>query len=68
VAFEGERITGFAPHEITRLGIARTFQNIRLFTNLSVLDNVRIAYHRTRATTFPRASSGPAGSPPVSGS
>ncbi|HSV93822.1 MAG TPA: ABC transporter ATP-binding protein, partial [Desulfobacterales bacterium] len=42
---EGERITGFAPHEITRLGIARTFQNIRLFTNLSVLDNVRIAYH-----------------------
>jgi len=45
VAFEGERITGFAPHEITRLGIARTFQNIRLFTNLSVLDNVRIAYH-----------------------
>ncbi len=45
VTFEGERITGLAPHEITRLGIARTFQNIRLFTNLSVLDNVRIAYH-----------------------
>lgn len=45
VAFEGERITGFAAHEITRLGIARTFQNIRLFANLSVLDNVRIAYH-----------------------
>ena len=40
-----ERIDGLEPYEITRLGIARTFQNIRLFSNLSVLDNVRIAYH-----------------------
>jgi len=40
-----ERIDGLEAHEITRLGIARTFQNIRLFSNLSVLDNVRIAYH-----------------------
>ena len=31
--------------EVTRLGIGRTFQNIRLFPNLTVLDNVRIAYH-----------------------
>jgi branched-chain amino acid transport system ATP-binding protein len=45
VRFEGEEMAGFAAHEITRLGIARTFQNIRLFSNLSVLDNVRIAYH-----------------------
>jgi len=45
VIFEDERIDGLDPHEITRLGIARTFQNIRLFSNLSVLDNVRIAYH-----------------------
>jgi branched-chain amino acid transport system ATP-binding protein len=37
--------TGLEPFEITRLGIGRTFQNIRLFQNLSVLDNVRIAYH-----------------------
>jgi branched-chain amino acid transport system ATP-binding protein len=45
VRFEGELISGLAAHEITRLGIARTFQNIRLFSNLTVLDNVRIAYH-----------------------
>jgi branched-chain amino acid transport system ATP-binding protein len=45
ITFDGERIDGLAPYEITRLGIARTFQNIRLFSNLTVLDNVRIAYH-----------------------
>jgi branched-chain amino acid transport system ATP-binding protein len=45
ILISGERIDGLLPYEITRLGIARTFQNIRLFSNLSVLDNVRIAYH-----------------------
>ena len=45
IDFEGENIVGIEPHEITRLGIGRTFQNIRIFGNLSVLDNVRIAYH-----------------------
>jgi branched-chain amino acid transport system ATP-binding protein len=45
VEFHDERIDGLDAFEITRLGIARTFQNIRLFQNLSVLDNVRIAYH-----------------------
>jgi branched-chain amino acid transport system ATP-binding protein len=45
VEFEGERIDGLEPFEVTRSGVARTFQNIRLFSNLSVLDNVRIAYH-----------------------
>jgi branched-chain amino acid transport system ATP-binding protein len=45
VEFKGERIDGLESFEVTRLGIARTFQNIRLFSNLSVLDNVRIAYH-----------------------
>ena len=41
----GEDITGAKPHEITKLGIARTFQNIRLFKDLSVLDNVMVAGH-----------------------
>lgn len=43
--FEGQDLCGLPPHEINHLGIARTFQNIRLFPNLTVLDNVRIAYH-----------------------
>jgi branched-chain amino acid transport system ATP-binding protein len=41
---EGD-ITGLPPHVITRRGIARTFQNIRLFRDLTVVDNVRIAHH-----------------------
>jgi branched-chain amino acid transport system ATP-binding protein len=45
VVLGDERIDGLEPFEITRMGIARTFQNIRLFSNLSVLDNVRVAYH-----------------------
>lgn len=45
VVFQGNDIVGLEPHEITRMGIARTFQNIRLFSNLTVIDNVRIAYH-----------------------
>ena len=45
IEFNGADIVGMEPHLITHLGIARTFQNIRLFPTLSVLDNVRIAYH-----------------------
>jgi branched-chain amino acid transport system ATP-binding protein len=45
IIFKGEQITGIEPFEINHMGIARTFQNIRLFPNLTVLDNVRIAYH-----------------------
>ncbi len=45
VSFNGKNLKGNSPDEITRLGIARTFQNIRLFSNLTVFDNVLIAKH-----------------------
>jgi len=45
VIFKGENITDLPAHEVTHLGIGRTFQNIRIFPNLTVLDNVRVAYH-----------------------
>ena len=43
--YKGEDITGLRPHRIAEKGIARTFQNIRLFGNLSALENVMIARH-----------------------
>ena len=42
-------INKMGPAQLNKLGIARTFQNIRLFGNLSVLDNVRIALHSSRS-------------------
>ena len=45
IILDGQNIAGLEPYEVTQMGIGRTFQNIRLFPNLSVLDNVRVAYH-----------------------
>jgi len=45
VEFDGKSLVGLKPYQVTQRGIARTFQNIRLFANLTVLDNVKIAYH-----------------------
>ncbi len=45
VALHGENITGLKPYQIAQRGMARTFQNIRLFGNLSALTNVEIARH-----------------------
>jgi branched-chain amino acid transport system ATP-binding protein len=45
IVFEGQDICHLSPHRIARLGIGRTFQNIELFTGLSVLDNLMAARH-----------------------
>ncbi len=45
IRFCGQSLVGLKPFQITKLGIARTFQNIRLFPSLSVFDNVRVAFH-----------------------
>lgn len=45
IVLDGESLVGKAPTEICKSGIARTFQNIRLFTKMTVLDNVKVALH-----------------------
>ena len=45
VIFNGANITGYRPHQVARFGIARTFQNIRLFDYMSCIDNVRVGRH-----------------------
>lgn len=45
ITFDGKSIGGLDPYKVTRGGISRTFQNIRLFKELSVLDNVKVANH-----------------------
>jgi branched-chain amino acid transport system ATP-binding protein len=50
VVFNGTRVSGMKPHSIAEHGIARTFQNIRLFANMTALENVMVGRHlRTRA-------------------
>jgi branched-chain amino acid transport system ATP-binding protein len=53
VRFDGIPISGLPPHRITRLGIARTFQNIRLFSYMTVIENVMVGEHvRMRAKVW----------------
>jgi len=53
ILFEGRNIAGLAPHKITRLGIARTFQTLRLFLNMTVKENVMAAaYGHTKSTAI----------------
>jgi len=56
VTFAGEDITGMKPHRIARLGVARTFQNIRLFREMSVLENVMVAQHMRMGTNLVEAT------------
>ncbi len=50
ISFRGEQVTGLKPHEITCRGIARTFQTVQLFGNMTVLENVMVGvHHLTRA-------------------
>ncbi|NPA31566.1 MAG: ABC transporter ATP-binding protein [Chloroflexi bacterium] len=45
IIFDGQDITGKPPHQIGKLGISRTYQNLRLWGNLTALDNVKIAFY-----------------------
>ncbi|MDM8535575.1 ABC transporter ATP-binding protein [Desulfobacterales bacterium HSG17] len=45
IVFKGKSTAGMKPHQVTGMGIARTFQNIRLWNDMSVLDNIRISQH-----------------------
>lgn len=45
IEFNGQNLAGLQPHEITRLGIGRTFQNIRIFKDMSLVENVMVGLH-----------------------
>ena len=55
IRLDGENIVGRKPHELCKMGIARTFQNIRLFTKLSVLDNVKAGFHNEITYSLPES-------------
>jgi len=52
ILFHGAEILGLQPHQIAEAGVARTFQNIRLFPNLTVLENVLVGQHTRLSTSF----------------
>jgi branched-chain amino acid transport system permease protein len=50
IVYEGKEISGLKPHQVVKAGVARTFQNLRLFSTLSVLDNAKVGrFCRTKA-------------------
>ena len=53
IVFDGQSIVGRAPHRITQAGIARTFQNIRIFKEMTLLDNVVVGMHRHLGSGWP---------------
>ncbi|BAH74080.1 ABC transporter ATP-binding protein [Solidesulfovibrio magneticus] len=52
IVFNGQEVTGLPPHKVCKAGIARTFQNIRLFGNETVLENVMIGRHLRQKTSW----------------
>lgn len=52
IVFDGNPIAGARPHQVANAGIARTFQNIRLFPSLTVFDNVRTGFNNTSTSRF----------------
>lgn len=55
VRFHGERVSGRKPHQISRMGISRTFQNIRLFPEMTALENVMVGTDSQHKTSVPGA-------------
>ncbi|MBW4702258.1 MULTISPECIES: ABC transporter ATP-binding protein [unclassified Micromonospora] len=55
VRFRGEKVTGRKPHQISRMGISRTFQNIRLFPEMTALENVMVGTDSRHKTSVPGA-------------
>ncbi len=55
IRLDGENVVGKKPFEINKMGIARTFQNIRLFGKLSVLDNVKLGFHNDVTYSLPES-------------
>lgn len=53
IIFNGTDIAGLQPHEVTRYGISRTFQNLRLFKKMTVLENVLVGRHLSINDTIP---------------
>lgn len=52
IRFGGERLTHASPHKVSKIGIARAFQNLELFSGLSVLDNLLLARHKDLKYSF----------------
>lgn len=53
IGFAGQNITGLLPNQVTTAGVSRTFQSVRLFKNMTVLENVMVGQHcRTKSGIF----------------
>lgn len=52
VVFQGRDLSGLSPHQVVTAGVARTFQNIELFRNMTVMDNILLGLHSRRKTSI----------------